>query len=76
MSKGWINPHPLAPPGGEQTQRLIEQMCNAASLPTSREITHQEALRLIKELERTRPDSPVLARAKAMLKVESDGKEK
>jgi hypothetical protein len=72
--KGWYDPGPLAPPGGEQTHRLIEAMCNEASLPTSREITHEEALRLIKELEQSRPNSPVLARAKAILKVEGKAK--
>jgi hypothetical protein len=64
--KGWYDPGPLGVPGGEQTQRLIEQM----TLPTVREITHNEALALIAELERTHPNSLVLARAKAILKVE------
>jgi hypothetical protein len=45
------------------------------TLPTIREISHDEALRLIAELERTNPNSPVLARAKAALKVEEKAKE-
>jgi hypothetical protein len=72
MGRGWYDPAPLGPPGGEQTQKLIEQM----TLPVIREVTHNEALKLIEELERTRPDSPVLARAKAMLGVEDVKEEK
>jgi hypothetical protein len=68
--KGWYDPGPLAPPGGDQTQRLIEAM----TLPVIREITHDEAMKLIEELERTRPNSPVLARAKAALAAEKEGK--
>jgi hypothetical protein len=75
---GWREALPLGVAGGEQAQRLIEGMCNAAlptALPVVREISRDEALRLIKELEQTRPDSPVLARAKAALAAEAkDGK--
>jgi hypothetical protein len=71
--KGWYDPGPLTVAGGEQTQKLIEQM----TLPTIREITRDEAMKLVEELERTRPNSPVLARARAILKVEdkAHGKE-
>jgi hypothetical protein len=69
MSKGWYDPGPLGVPGGEQTQKLIEQMCEAASL-TSADVSRAGMLKLIRELERTRPDSPVLARAKAALAAE------
>jgi hypothetical protein len=69
MSRGWYDPSPLGVPGGEQTQRLIEAMCNAA-LPMSKEVVRAEALKLMAELERTNPNSPALARAKAALAAE------
>ena len=71
--KGWYDPGPLGVPGGEQTQRLIEEMCDASSL-TSADMSRAGMLKLIRELERTRPNSPVLARAKAALAAEKEGK--
>jgi hypothetical protein len=73
MSNGWQNPVALDVPGGQQTQRLIEEMCNNA-LPMSADVLRAEALKLMAELERTKPDSPSLARAKAVLKAEAEEK--
>jgi hypothetical protein len=70
---GWYDPGPLGVAAGEQTQRLIEAMCNA-ELPMVREIGREEVLRLMAEVEKTRPDSPVLARAKAALAAEEKAK--
>ena len=71
--KGWYDPGPLGPPGGEQAQKLIEQMCEAASF-TSADMSRVGMLKLIRELEQTNPNSPVLARAKAMLAAEAKSK--
>jgi hypothetical protein len=71
--KGWRDPGPLSPPGGEQSQRLIKEMCESASL-VSADMSRAGMLRLIAELEQTRPNSPVLARAKAALAAEKEGK--
>jgi hypothetical protein len=68
--KGWYEPEPLGVPGGEQTQKLIEEMCEAASL-TSADMSRAGMLKLMAELEQTNPNSPVLARAKAALAAEA-----
>jgi len=74
MSRGgWYDPAPLDVPGGEQTQRLIEEMAPTFAGGVDRALI----LKLMEELERTNPNSPALARAKAALKVEAeDGKTK
>jgi hypothetical protein len=71
--KGWYDPGPLGPPGGEQTQRLIQEMCEAA-IPTSQGVSRAEILRLMDYLERTNPNSPSLVRAKAVLAAEEKAK--
>ena len=63
MSKGWYDPAPLDVPGGQQTQRLIEEMMPTFAGGVDRALIQ----RLMAELERTNPDSPALARAKAAL---------
>ena len=70
MSKGWYDPSPLGVPGGEQTQRLIEEMMPTFAGGVDRALI----LKLMEELERTNPNSPVLARAKAALAAEKEGK--
>ena len=72
MSKGWYDPAPLEVPGGQQTQRLIEEMTPTFAGGVDRALIQ----RLMAELERTNPNSPVLARAKAVLGKEEHGKEK
>jgi len=64
---------PIDVPGGEQTQRLIEQMTPAFS-----GVDRAQIMRLMDYLERTNPNSPSLARAKAALAAEEerDGKGK
>jgi hypothetical protein len=55
---------PLDVPGGEGTQRLIEAMTPSGV------VNRAEIQRLMAEIERTNPNSPALARAKAALKAE------
>jgi len=67
MSRGgWYDPAPLDVPGGERTQRLIEEMTPTFAGGVDRALIQ----RLMEELERTNPNSPALARAKAVLKAE------
>ena len=70
MSKGWYDPAPLDVPGGERTQRLIEEMTPTFAGGVDRALI----MRLVKELERTKPNSPALARAKAALADEEKAK--
>jgi hypothetical protein len=66
MSKGWYDPAPLDVPGGDQTQRIIEEMLPTFAGGVDRALIQ----RLMEELERTNPNSPSLARAKAALAAE------
>ena len=65
----WIT-YPLDVPGGAATQRLIEEMTPTFGDGVDRALIQ----RLMEELERTKPNSPVLARAKAALAAEKEGK--
>jgi hypothetical protein len=67
---GWVNAAPLDVPGGASAQRLIEEMTPSGV------VNRAEIQRLMEEIERTNPNSPALARAKAALKAEEkDGRD-
>ena len=71
MSRGgWYDPAPLDVPGGERTQRLIEEMMPTFAGGVDRALIQ----RLMEELERTNPNSPSLVRAKAVLAAEEKAK--
>ena len=57
---------PIDVPGGEQTQRLIEEMTPTFAGGVDRGLI----LKLMVELERTNPNSPSLVRARAVLAAE------
>ena len=59
---------PIDVPGGASTQRLIEEMTPSGV------VDRALIQRLMAELERTNPNSPALARAKAALAAEKEGK--
>jgi len=61
---------PIDVPGGIATQRRIEEMTPTFASGVDRALIHK----LMEELERTNPNSPVLARAKAALAAEKEGK--